>query len=280
MTFFAVLLVLVVVGPILWQVPRTFAPVRLNASGTEFTGLYRRYSVETFTGYVSDLRTWSDKLTIGSVTGHTSGYVVGGTFSGTTTISDNRRDFHRHHQAFFLRDQSGITRPVDAVNVGAAVGEGQLVSVAWLLHNRKTGNAFMIYNHTTNLVYIEETRRGMHTARKGLVKMVWKLPLAHQVLLWLLIVTWPLMLALVLTANSHTRGFRKRGSRPLVARMQYSAAPMSGHPVSADGQTILASPALQSQTNLASQVQDLSALYQAGSLTFDEFQAAKAKLLA
>src|SRR6478672_8076658 len=73
-----VLIGLIVVAPILWQVPRTFWPLHLNSTATGFTGLYRRYSIDTFTGHASNVQTSTDTQTIGSISAHTSGTVIGG----------------------------------------------------------------------------------------------------------------------------------------------------------------------------------------------------------
>ena len=195
------LLVFLLLLPILWQLPRTFWPLHLDATATRFTGLYRRYSIDTFTGRVSNVQRSTDSQTIGSVTAHTSGMVIGGTYTGTTSISDNRKTFKVHHTQFFLADQTGATRTVDAVNVGPTIGDGHLVSVAWLVHNGKRGNAFLVYNHTTGSVYVEQTRSRSKNAPRGLAKMVIRLPLVYQVILWLAIVTWPLIILIAAGAE-------------------------------------------------------------------------------
>jgi hypothetical protein len=54
------------------------------------------------------------------------------------------RDWTTDHTTFFVQDASGATAQFDAANVNLAVGEGHLVSVAHLVHNRKAGNAFVV----------------------------------------------------------------------------------------------------------------------------------------
>jgi hypothetical protein len=222
MALLVVVIVLVVVGPILWQLPRTFWPLHLNSSATGFTGLYRRYSIVMFTGHASDVQTGSEARTIGSISAQTTstGY------SATTTVTDRRRVFKIHHTTFFLRDQAGTTRQFDAANVGPSIGNGHLVSAACLVHNGKSGNAFLVFNHTTGSVFVETTRRGMQNAPHGITKMVIRLPLAHQVLLWLLIVTWPLILLIALGAQWQLRWFRKHSIKPLVAALERHASGM------------------------------------------------------
>ena len=267
-----------VILPVLWQVPRTFWPVRMNAAGTHFIGLYRRYSVTTFTGYVSDIREWTDKMTIGSVTASTSGTVIGSNVSATTTYHDGRRTFSTFHNAFFLTDGTGRTQSVDAANVSPSVGDGHLVSVAWLVHNGKTGNAFLVYNHTTNQAFVEATRHGMRNARRGLVRMILPLPTAYVVLLVLCIVTIPLVMVLGLGVEWQARQFRKRGARPLIDALHRRAAEVPPRPTPAP----VAVPS-QAQPNvvidLAAQVKEITSLHESGALTNEEFQAAKTKLL-
>jgi hypothetical protein len=260
--------------PVVWQIPRTFWRVHLNASGSAFTGLYRRYSVTTVTGYASGVSTWSGSQTVGNVTGSTSGTLSGSYFSGTTTVHDNRRTFVTTHTGFFLTDSTGVTHPVDAANVDPSIGEGHLVSAAWLVHNSKPGNAFFVYNHTTDTVYVEDSRRGLRNPKRGLVKMVFKLPLAWQVILLLGIVTIPLVAILALGAHWQVKWFRKRGIKPLVVSLRKRAAEMPPALSAAAG--IQSSVAVR---DLASQMREITEMHQSGTLTIDEFQAAKAKLL-
>jgi hypothetical protein len=265
-------LIILICLPILWQVPRTFWPVRLNPSGTRFTGLYRRYSIATFTGYASAVRTWTETRTHGSVRGHTSGVVSGGGVTATTTVSDNRRTFTTYHTGFFLTDQTGATRDVDAANVGPSVAEGHLVSAAWLVHNGKQGNAFLVYNHTSNTCYLEITSRGGMSAHRGLNKMVFKLPLAYQVLLLVLIITIPVIAVFAIGSQVQLKLFSKRGVRPLMAALERSAAEVPQR---------VAAASLDAGGNgdFTSQMKEITALYDSGSLSAEEFQMAKAKLL-
>lgn len=273
-----VVITVILLAPVLWQVPRTFWPLRLDPAGSHFTGLYRRYSVATFTGYVSDVKGWVEKKTVGSVTAQTTGFVTGNTVAATTTVNDGRRTFSTTHDAFFLTDDAGNTRSVDAANVSPAVGDGQLVSAAWLVHNGKTGNAFVVYNHTTNQVYVEATRRGMRSARRGLVKMILPLPTLYQALLFVLIVTIPLIVVLGLGAEWQARHFRKRGVRPLVEMLAQRASGMPPRRVEAPVQ-VPAPADGDARIDLATQVKEITSLHDSGALTDDEFRAAKTKLL-
>jgi hypothetical protein len=267
-TLVGLVVLVLVFGPILWQLPRIFWPVRLDSSGTRFTGLYRRYSIQTFIGYASGIRTWTGAtFNTGSVSASGTGQMIGSSFIGSATVSDTRRTFTTEHTGFFLTDEAGVVREVDAANVSPALWDGHLISAAWLVHNNKPRNAFVVYNHTTGSVYVEATHRGGLNARRGLVKMVFTLPLLYQVVLWIAIVTIPVMLLFVFGVTGQLWWFRKRGVRPLMAVLERRAAEMPSRRPSAG--TI----------NLASQVRELTALHHSGSLTSDEFQAAKAKLL-
>jgi hypothetical protein len=267
-TLIGLVILVVVFGPILWQLPRIFWPVRLDSSGTRFTGLYGRYSIQTFTGYASGIRTWTGAtLNTGSLSASGTGQMIGSSFIGSATVSDTRRTFITVHTGFFLEDEAGVVREVDAANVSPALSDGHLVSAAWLVHNHKPRNAFLVYNHTTGSVYVEATPRGGLNARRGLVKMVLTLPLLYQALLWIAIVTIPVMLLFVVGVTGQLWWFRKRGVRPLIAVLERRAAEMPSRRLSAGA------------IDLASQVKELTALHHSGSLTSEEFQAAKAKLL-
>lgn len=69
--------------------------------------------------------------------------------------------------------------------MGLTVRANDLVSVANLRHGRHDGYAIMAYNHTTGLVYQENLRRGQFVAKGGLAKMIMRLPVAYQVILFL-----------------------------------------------------------------------------------------------
>ena len=263
------LLVFVVLIPVLWQLPRSFWPVRLDPGGTHFLGLYQRYSVGTFTGYASDIRTWSDKQTVGSVSAQSTGTVIGGSFVGSTTINDRRRTFEVHHTGFFLKDAKGETQRFDAANVRPLIGEGHLVSAAWLVHNGKSGNTFLVYNHTTDEWFLETTRNGMKNAPRGLFKMVFPLPVVYQVLLILAIVTIPVVVIIGVGVHWQVRSFRNRGARPLVSALKQRAAGMPSR----------VNPSSNDVIDLVTQVKEITALHESGALSVDEFQAAKAKVL-
>lgn len=266
-------LIFVATLPVWWQIPRVFWPVRMDSDGMRFTGLYRRYSVRTFTGYASDIRTRTDKLTVGSLSAHTT--VTAGVAS--TTVADNRTTMERLHTEFFLTDPSGATQSVDAVNVGPSIGAGHLVSAAWMVHNGKVGNAFVVYNHTTSRYFVEKTRRGSRNADRGLAKMLIPLPTIYVVLMVLAIVTFPLLAIYGLAVMWHMRRFFKRGCRPLLKRLDATAAGMP--PAAQPKAIVVPDQAPPREIDLVSQVKGMNDLRESGALTDEEYAAAKAKLL-
>ena len=104
--------------------------------------------------------------------------------------------------------------------------------------------------------------------------MVFKLPLAWQVILILGIVTIPLIAILGLGAHWQVKWFRKRGIKPLVASLSKQAAEMPPALSAAAGTQSV--PAVR---DLASQMREITDMHEAGTLSVAEFQAAKAKLL-
>ncbi|MGO9581633.1 MAG: SHOCT domain-containing protein [Acidimicrobiales bacterium] len=177
-----------------------------------------------------------------------------------------------NHTAFFLTDQTGVTHDIDAANVGPSIGTGHLVSAAWLVHNGKPGTAFLVYNHTTGSVYVEATGKELFAAR-GLVRMVFKLPLANAVILALAIVPIPILVVVGLGARAQLRLFRRFGVRPLVAHLERCAAGMPPAQVAA-----IVTP--NATDHLASQMRQITDLHESGALSPEEFKAAKTKLLA
>ena len=93
------------------------------------------------------------------------------------------------------------------------------------MHNGKRGNAFLVYNHTTDSVYIEQTRHESKNRHHSLAKMVIRLPLVYQVILWLLIVTWPLIILIAAGAELQLRWFRKHAAKRLARALARSRWP-------------------------------------------------------
>ncbi len=261
--------------PLLWQATKLLWPLRLDSSGTHFTGrLFRRYSVDVFTGYASAIETGvGEALNTGGVSG--TGYTTG---SGVTSVSvrDTRRTFVMHHTSFFLEDHASPARHVDAINVAPAIASGHLVSAAWLVRGGKVGNAFLVYDHDTGMVYIEKTKRGQRNAKRGLVRMVMPFPEWFQALIFITIVGIPVMIVIGLGVQWKVSRFGKRGAVSLEALMQSRAQELRD----AAARSSVAAPSPSTGSlDVAAQIKELAALHGSGSLTSDEFAAAKAKLL-
>ena len=156
------------------------------------------------------------------------------------------------------------------------------MSVAQLVHNGQAGNTFLVYDHTTDQYYTEQTRRSMRNAGRGLTKMVLRLPLAIQVLLFVAIVTIPLMLIFGIGGQWQLRRFRKRrhhGIRALVTAFIQAAALMPAAPSAATASRPPQNLPGAGAPDLVAQVQQITELHMAGALTAQEFQLAKARLL-
>jgi hypothetical protein len=207
--------------PLLWETARILWPLRLNDSATHFTGLYRRYSVQTFTGTASQISTSVEET---QSTG--SGYSGHLSSSGFATLRSNRVAEYATHTHFFLDDGSGKVVPVDSANANPVLGAGHLASAAWLVHNGKLGNAFLVYNHTTGQVFVERGAwRSRGSARRGLARMVFVIWNKWVVALYIwMIATIPLLIFCAYGSAWKLRWFRNHGSRRLTKRLEEQAA--------------------------------------------------------
>lgn len=206
------LLGVLVLSPVIMQCIRTFWPARLNTACSRFKGIYRRYHVDIRTGSVEAFQEATDSRTIGSVTADIWG--------SSATIHDRRTTFTNTSTRILLADANGHHSEVVTINMDLMLRRTDLVSVAQLRHGRRSGYVVALYNHTTNLVYQENLRRGQFVAKGGLAKMVMRLPVVYQVVLFLLIVTIPLMIVLGVGAQLQLRWFRRHGSKPLIRELQ------------------------------------------------------------
>jgi hypothetical protein len=271
-----VAVIIVVFVPILWQIPKSFWPVRLNRSATRFTGLYRRYAVDTVTGYASGHESSSSERTFGASGGQVSGWVGSdGSFTGSVSTRTGKT-FNTLYDKFYLTTADGTTQTITTANVSPSVGEGHLISAAVLVHGSRRGYAFVVYNHTTGQWWIERYRRGRDVPPKGThLRMVWHLGPIHQ-LVALLMVGLGILLGIL--AQSQLAAFRKLGLKRLLSKMEQSA-----HEVSATtaARTTAVSPPVDTPpaANIAAQVRELSELTASGALSAEQFEAAKAKLL-
>jgi hypothetical protein len=278
LTFIVIVLMIVAFGPILWQVPKALWPLRLNRSATRFTGLYRRYAVDTITGHASGHTSSTSSRTIGG----TSGGTVNGTISGDGTIFASisaptaGHTFSTLHDMFYVTEADGTTHAIRTANVSPSVGEGHLVSAAVLVHGARRGNAFVVYNHTIGEWWIERYRRGRDVPPKGThLKMVYHLGAIHQLIALL---SAGLGILLGILAQIQFAAFRKIGVKPLISLME--RRPQEGSATAAPT-TALPSPVVPGPgADIATQVRELTELHSSGALSAEQFEAAKAKLLA
>lgn len=274
-TAIAIVVIVVVFGPILWQIPKAVWPVRLNGSATRFTGLYRRWKVQTITGRVSEHQSATASRTMGHVTAIDAG-------SGIITVSDGRRRFHTNYDSFYLTDAAGTTHTIRTANVSPLVGQGHLVSAAVLAHGGKSGYAFVVYNHTTGHYWtMQHYRRGIDIPpKRSLSRMVFHLGKWHVLAAFLCA-----GLGLVLGALAHIQlaTFNKLGVKPLLRLMEQRGAEESTAEAKtreAVERSLPPAPApVVASPDIVEQIHRLTELHGSGALSAEQFEAAKAKLL-
>jgi hypothetical protein len=277
LTFIVIVVMIVAFGPILWQVPKALWPLRLNRSATRFTGLYRRYAIETITGYASGHASSTSSRTIGGRSGGTvNGTISGDTIFASISAPTAGHTFNTLHDMFYVTEADGRTRAIRTANVSPSVGEGHLVSAALLVHGARPGNAFVVYNHTIGEWWIERYRRGRDVPPKGThLRMVWHLGAIHQ-LIALLCAGLGILLGIL--AQTQLAAFRKIGVKPLISLME--RRPQEVLAMAAQT-TALPSPVVPGPgADIATQVRELTELYSSGALSAEQFEAAKGKLLA
>jgi hypothetical protein len=273
-TVIAIVVVVVLFVPILWQIPKAVWPVRLNRSGTRFTGLYRRWRVKTVIGRVSDHQSGSSSRTMGHITAYDYGGVI--------SVHDGRRRFQTQYDSFNLTDASGATYPVRTANLSPALGAGHLVSAAVLEHWGKPGYAFLVYDHTTGQYWtMQHYRRGLDVPpQRSLTRMVFHLGAIHQAVAILCA-----GLGFLLGALAHVQlaTFNKLGLKPLLRQMEERAGEESSSEAQArDALAIPPPPArlpVPTGDDIVAQIRSLTELHGSGALSAEQFEAAKAKLL-
>ena len=166
--------------PMLLRAPKALVPLRVDKDNpSRFSGLFRRYAIHTYTGFASDAGKRSDSYTSGNITSssNSEGGVasVSGSIQTEVVVTDR----------FFLDDGQGSTRPFEGSGFNARVGNGHLVSLAWVTHGfGKSGPYFLIYNQTTGETFFNE---------KALTKKVtFPYPTLYIALLCLMILPLPL----------------------------------------------------------------------------------------
>ena len=223
--------------------------------------MFRRYAIHTFTGYASDVGKQGDSYTRGSTSATTDSHSTSVTSSINTTVVVTDR--------FFLIDGQGRVQSFEGTNFEARVGNGHLVSLAWVIRGRKkSGPYFLIYNHATDEIFFND---------KAIRKAVtFPYPAIYIAILILMILPFPVVIFFALAEMVQLAIFHRAGAKPLVALFQSEAESL---PVRAES-TPQTPPAASTATEVASALKEITALRDSGALSQAEFETAKTKLLA
>jgi hypothetical protein len=246
--------------PLLLRTRKAFTPLRVSSRDpSRFAGGFHRYAIHTFTGYASDVNRDTDSITTGSIGSSMSPDGKVASVSGsidTSVVSTDR---------FFLTDGQGQVHGFSAPHFGAQVGNGHLVSVAWVIHGRsKKGAYFLLYNHT-----LERTFFSVKAIRAALTSPHSPYYIA---LLILLILPIPVLVVFGLVEMVRVGQFKRTGARPLIERLQAEAAELPRTAV--PNATVT-----QASPTFARELREVTELRDSGAITQEEFEAAKAKLL-
>jgi hypothetical protein len=231
-----------------------FTPLRVSDKDPwRLAGPYWRYKILTFTGYASDVGQRSDSYTTGSIGSSLGANAqvssVRGSISTSVVVVDR----------FFLADDQGQAQSFQLSGFNAGIGEGNLVSVAWVKHGHaKKARYFMVHNHTTGQSFFSDS-----DIRKGIT---FPFPPLYMAVLILMILPLAVLVPFGLVDMWQVSRFKRKGVRPLIEAL---AANAPGRPVAAPNVA----------GTVTAQIKEIVALRDSGALTEPEFEAAKAKLL-
>jgi hypothetical protein len=256
---------IVALAPMLLRSPKALLPLRVSAGdSSRFAGLFRRYAIHSFTGYASDVGKRSDTYTEGSIKsamgtdGHPAS--VDGSVQSHVVVTDR----------FFLTDAQGKIESFEGAGFEANVGNGHLVSLAWLIKGfAKSGPCFLIYNHSTGEAFFND-----EAIRK---KLTFPYPALYVAILLLMILPIPVVVFFGVLAMAQKFLFERSGVKPLVSTLEAQAATLPPRPEAASQQPVAPQPA--QSTDMATSLREISALRDSGALSEAEFAAAKAKVL-
>lgn len=250
--------------PMLLRIPKALSPLRVDArEPSRFSGVFRRYAVHSFTGYASNVGKRGDSYTTGSVSSS-------GGSNGQTSVTTSINTEVVVSDSFFLTDAQGQVKSFEGTGFDALVGNGHLVSLAWVIRGRKrSGPYFLIYNHATGETFFNDK-----AIRKA---MTFPYPTLYIALLCLMILTFPVLIFFALVDMWQVGRFHRAGVRPLLASLD-SKARVAGLPARQEAQSA-ATQAAASGNDITSALKELVALRDSGGLSEDEFAAAKDRLL-
>jgi hypothetical protein len=247
--------------PMLVRIPRALWPLRVSAGDPpRFARPFKSFALHTFTGYASDVEQRGDSITTGKVgaTRNADGLVTDVNSSITTEVVVTDQ--------FFLTGADGRARSFQLTGFGAAIGQGHLVSVAWVAYRLRTSEPhFMIHDHTTGETFFHE---------RALRAISFPYPPLYVALLILMILPLPALIVFGVLPEWQVGRFRRRGVRPLLDALNARAGRFV--PPAEPGALHGSAPAT---TTIAGELKDLTALRDTGALSMSEFEAAKAKLL-
>jgi hypothetical protein len=244
---------LLALSPMLLRSPKALLPIRVSAGDpSRLAGLFRRYSVHSFTGRASDVGKRSDSYTSGSVNSTTGS--DGQPASMSTSISTEVVVTDR----FFLTDGQGGVMSFESSGFESRVGDGHVVSVAWVIRGfGKSGPYFLVYNHTTGERFFSD-----EAIRK---RLTFPYPTVYVAALFLLVLPIPLLLLFALAEAVQRARFKSAGVRALTDALESRAA--------------MVPPTLAPSADLTGSLKELAALRDSGALTQAEFDSAKTRIL-
>lgn len=256
-----VTLSVIALAPMLLRAPKALLPLRVSRDDpSRFAGLFRRYAIGTITGFASDVGKRSDSYTQGSIDstlgadGHPAS--VRGSVQTEVVVTDR----------FFLTDVHGHVQSFEGADFDARVGDGHVVSLAWVIKGlKKSGPYFLIYNHTTGEAFFSDK-----AIRRALT---FPFPAIYIALLFLMILPVPVLIFFALLELWQKFWFERSGVEPLIAQLQAQAPSPARRPEAPAEAGAAGSP------DLAGALRELSALKESGALSDAEFAAAKAKVL-
>ncbi len=263
--------------PMLLRTPKALSPLRVSRQdSSRFAGLFRRYAIHTFTGFASDAVKRSDSYTAGKISstmgsdGHPA--YVGGSIQTQVVVTDR----------FFLADSRGNTQAFEGSGFNARVGNGHVVSLAWVTHGmRKSGPYFLIYNHATGETFFND---------KAITKrLTLPFPTLYIALLGLLILPLPVLIIFGLIERWQRFRFERAGVRPLLKALDGQATTLEAQQGSEERERSVASVAPRPleaaakpsrvQADPATSLRELADLRDSGAISEAEFATAKAKIL-
>jgi hypothetical protein len=258
--------------PMLIRSPKALLPLRVSRQNPgHFAGLFRRYTIHTVTGIAGDAGKRSDTLTKGKVSSTlgADGQVssVSGSVESQIVVTDR----------FFVTDARGEVTPFEGSGFDARVGNGHVVSLAWVLHGlRKSGPYILIYNHTTGEAFFNAT-----AIRK---RLTFPYPALYIALLCIMLLPIPVLIIFAVLEVWQKFRFERSGVRPLVDALHADAVPLMSRNASDKGAVPSAAASAGPDGNdrmldPAASLREMAALRDSGAISEAEFETAKTKIL-